>query len=185
MNRYGYVGPKEFEMKNKKVVLIVICLMLANMFGMCSCSNHSEKYTFNISDDHDFRGVNLGTDMETVKAVEKETMTKQTALGEQNILIYQDVNEDGFKAKIMYAFDKASDTLVSGTIYYYCDAEKLDEAYDALAQTCKQLYGTQYVYTDSVSIHWKIGNKYVCILKSTTGGTKVCYDVCTEEAYNQ
>ena len=166
-------------MKTQKIKLAVVSMLIACVIGICGCSLGGAKYDFNIDTDHDFRGIDLGASSATVKATETNTISSETALGEQTILQYKDVSVDGLNASIMYTID-ASGKFASGSVYYSCEEKELDAAYNALADKCKELYGTTYLFSDAESIHWKVGDKMVCVLKTKS---KVIYNVCTEENY--
>ena len=164
-------------MKTKKYKLALVSLLLVCVLGICGCGG--AKYDFNIATDHDFRGIDLGVSSASVKASETYSISNETALGDQTILQYKDVTVDGIKANILYTID-ANDTFASGSVYYICDEKEINAVYDSLIAKCKELYGTTYLYSDSESIHWKLDNRMVCVLKSKS---KVIYNVCTEENY--
>lgn len=156
--------------KRLVVVLTAVCIM-----GICGCG--TADYTFSIESNPDFRNYNLGCSSSDILSSETLSFNKEMNIGDKKMLVYSDVEIDGFNATTIYQFDK-NDRFESGILYLFSD----DTAgvFSALSKKCDSLYGSTRYFASPESITWMTDDKVITVINSNE---KVVYNVCTQECY--
>ena len=138
----------------------------------------SSKYDFDIETSPMFRYNNLGDSANEIK--EPTPLNKKMELGDNTMFTYKGATIDGMEADLIYIIDQ-DNTFAGGIIYYHPD--DMEAAYKSLVNKCDELYGRTHFFTDSDSVTWKLDDRYVVVIKGSTNGGKLVYNVCTHSNY--
>ncbi len=155
----------------KKYVTLLLAGVLTAACLLSGCGKKEEKFAY-LDTEHDFMDCDFGFSREEVKNAETHTLSKDMS----SMLVYKDVELDGYNTNIVYSYEKDGDELLEGMVFY--EVEDSEALYDELYDKLVELYGPYSMKIDE-NFTWVIDDKTYELIKLPNG--KVVYSAMSKE----